>query len=96
MLCHKPLRSKHPNRDAPAVTYQLDLHHRRSIHLPHYDYASPGPYFLTICTHMREPLLVTEDVRAICVASWRFLLRLPADPEAWDFVVMPNHVHGVA
>jgi hypothetical protein len=30
--------------------------HRRSIRLKGYDYSVPGAYFVTICTHNREPL----------------------------------------
>ena len=30
-----------------------DIHHRRSIRLPGYDYAQPGAYFVTICTQDR-------------------------------------------
>jgi putative transposase len=36
-------------------------HHRRSIRLPEYDYASPGAYFITLVTHRRTCLF--GDVR---------------------------------
>jgi len=32
-------------------------HHRRSIRLRGFDYASPGAYFMTICTHDRADVL---------------------------------------
>ena len=32
-------------------------HHRRSIRLKGFDYAQPGAYFVTICTHERVLLL---------------------------------------
>jgi hypothetical protein len=38
--------------------------HRRSIRLRGYNYASPGAYFITICTHHRLPLFgdIVQDV----------------------------------
>ena len=30
----------------------------KAVRLPHHDYASNGTYFVTICTHARQPLLV--------------------------------------
>ena len=39
------------------MPYDPNIHHRRSIRLPQYDYAQPGAYFVTICTHERECVL---------------------------------------
>jgi hypothetical protein len=36
--------------------YNPDIHHRRSIRLKEYDYASVGAYFVTTCTQNREIL----------------------------------------
>ncbi len=36
--------------------YDPNIHHRRSIRLQGYDYASAGLYFVTICTQNRECL----------------------------------------
>jgi hypothetical protein len=33
-----------------------NLHHRKSIRLKEYDYASPAEYFITICTYQRDCL----------------------------------------
>jgi REP element-mobilizing transposase RayT len=78
------------------VPYNSNIHHRRSIRLLGHDYTRSGPYFLTICTHDRALILNDPRIRDICTSAWRFRLHLLADPEPWDFVVMPNHVHGVA
>ena len=32
-------------------------YNRKSIRLKNYDYAQNGMYFITICTHNREPIL---------------------------------------
>jgi len=38
------------------MAYDPEKHHRRSIRLSGYDYAQPGAYFVTICTHDRACL----------------------------------------
>jgi hypothetical protein len=36
------------------MTYNPDIHHRRSIWLKGYDYSLPGAYYVTICTQNRQ------------------------------------------
>lgn len=36
------------------MTYNPDVHHRKSIRLKDYDYSQNGMYFITICTKNRE------------------------------------------
>jgi hypothetical protein len=45
------------------MSYSPDIHQRRSIRLKGYDYATPGAYFVTICTHERSKHkgLLSED-----------------------------------
>ncbi len=45
------------------MPYNPDIHHRRSIRLPDYDYAQGGAYFVTVCAYRRECLFgdVVED-----------------------------------
>jgi REP element-mobilizing transposase RayT len=80
-------------------------HNRRSIRLPGYDYTQPGAYFVTLVTCQREPLLAQiaagevhlTDIGLIAQEEWfraaqlRPTIRLEPD----EFVVMPNHVHGI-
>ncbi|MCS7283483.1 MAG: transposase [Anaerolineae bacterium] len=85
--------------------YDPQRHHRRSIRLRGYDYTQPGAYFVTICTHGREPLFGTVVDGEMRVNEWGAIVR-----EEWfrtaqlrpyvmlyedEFVVMPNHVHGI-
>ena len=35
--------------------YNPQIHHRRSIRLKGYDYTQAGAYFITLCTHNRQP-----------------------------------------
>ncbi len=82
---------------------QKPLPNRRSIRLPGYDYSSPGAYFVTICTFRRACLfgeisggeMHLSPLGKVAKQEW---LRLPARfplIQLDDFVVMPNHEHGI-
>jgi putative transposase len=87
------------------MTYDPHKHHRRSIRLPGYDYTQPGAYFVTFVAHDRECLFgdVVDGVMRlnafgeIVRDEWfRTAVVRPyvmLDPD--EFVVMPNHVHGI-
>jgi putative transposase len=80
-----------------------DLHHRRSIRLPGYDYTQVGAYVVTICTWERAQLfgevvdsaMRLNDIGLIVEVCWR------AIPDHFPhvlldrYIVMPNHVHGI-
>jgi REP element-mobilizing transposase RayT len=85
------------------MTYNTDIHHRRSIRLKEYDYSRMGAYFVTICAWNRECVFweITEgkvaysDAGAIIEDVWNGLpVRFPSI-EVDDFVIMPNHIHGI-
>lgn len=76
---------------------------RRSLRLRGYDYSQVGMYFITICTYGRELLfgevveveMVVNQMGKVVEEEW---LRTPAlRPYVTldEFVVMPNHVHGI-
>lgn len=44
--------------------HAVDYPHRKPIRLTEYDYASPGAYFVTVCTHDRRCILSRIDVGA--------------------------------
>src|SRR5438128_7480443 len=76
---------------------------RRPMRLKDYDYSSPGAYFITITTADRACLfgaIAHGEVRlnvAGCIVQ-RVWNELPAhypDVETDEFVIMPNHFHGV-
>jgi len=65
------------------------------MRLPNYDYRQNGAYFVTcVCDHRQ---LLLEDVRfaGIVEHSWRWLGEQYAYVYPDEFVVMPNHVHGI-
>ena len=78
-------------------------YHRRSIRLPNYDYTQNGMYFITICTHNRECLfgdvvggvMELNDVGSVVQMVWKSLPSRFSGIELDQFVVMPNHVHGI-
>ena len=85
------------------MTFNPDIHHRRSIRLRNYDYRSDGAYFVTLCTYQRECLfgeVVDAEVRlndaGTCVETiCNSLSQRYPDVEVDSLVVMPNHVHGI-
>lgn len=76
---------------------------RRSLRIPGYDYSLAGAYFLTICIHGRKYLLgeiiaeemFLNDYGKIVVGCWNDMPNHYDNIELDDFVVMPNHVHGI-
>ena len=76
---------------------------RRSIRLRQYDYAQPGAYFVTLCTHARECLfgeIVSGEMRLniygeIVAEEWKRSAEIRHEVELDVFVVMPNHLHGI-
>jgi REP element-mobilizing transposase RayT len=78
-------------------------HHRRSIRLKGYDYASKGAYYVTIVIYGRECLfgeiidneMYLSTYGEIVQKSWNEIpVRFP-NVEMGAFVIMPNHVHGI-
>ena len=70
-----------------------EIHHRKSIRLPTYDYASGGAYFITICTLERKPFLDNTELHTILEASWQGLPQRFVGLTLGDFVIMSDHVH---
>lgn len=78
---------------------------RRSIRLPGYDYSSPGMYFITVVAFRRECLfgeIIEYAVKLSPIGEivWRewsktAQLRPYFELRENEFVVMPNHVHGI-
>ena len=77
------------------MKYDPQVHDRRSIRLPGYDYSQPGAYFVTICTHNRDLLLRTEPVQEAVRSTWEAIPQRFRAVTLDEFVVMPNHVHGI-
>jgi REP element-mobilizing transposase RayT len=78
-------------------------HHRRSIRIKGYDYRQTGAYFVTLVTFKRECLfgeVVGEQVRLTTIGEvagreWARLERRFPYIRLDEYLVMPNHVHGI-
>jgi REP element-mobilizing transposase RayT len=78
-------------------------HHRRSIRLKDFDYAGHGAYFITTVTHERRPLfgrVVRNDVELgplgeLVRDEWLRTADLRSYVRLDQFVIMPNHIHGI-
>lgn len=68
---------------------------RKATRLPHYDYSMPGAYFVTACTKDREFLFEHSNRKLAVESAWQSVLDVFADIELNEFVVMPNHIHGI-
>ena len=84
---------------------------RKDLRLKDYDYASPGMYFVTICTYGRVERLskiVGETLRGLPHAivrysrfgkvvdfRWRQIEKRFDNVSVGEYVIMPNHVHGI-
>ncbi len=83
--------------------YHPATHHRRSIRLKGYDYSREGMYFITICTHGRECLfgkiengiMMTNTSGRIVLGEWFKTTEIRSNIELGEFVIMPNHIHGI-
>jgi REP element-mobilizing transposase RayT len=83
--------------------YNPEIHHRQSIRLRGFDYSSSGAYFVTLCSEERECLfggvcdgeMVLNDAGKIIKRTWKTLeIKFPEIIQG-EFVIMPNHFHGI-
>ena len=76
---------------------------RHSPRLAHYDYTTPGAYFVTICTLNRECIFgqISNDIvklnsmGRIVSEEWIKTAELRPYVEIDSYIVMPNHLHGI-
>jgi REP element-mobilizing transposase RayT len=79
------------------------LPNRQSIRLKGWDYTSAGCYFVTINTHKSRALfgvivngkMVLNEAGRVAEAEWRRSAIIRKGIALDEFVVMPNHVHGI-
>ena len=85
------------------MTYNPDKHHRKSIRLKEFDYTQAGWYYFTIVVQDRECLLgeiengkiILNNCGEIIEAAWLKIPELRPYVELDDFIIMPNHFHGI-
>jgi REP element-mobilizing transposase RayT len=87
------------------MKFDPKIHHRRSIRLKGYDYTQNGAYYITIVTYQRWHLfgevvngeMQLNELGKIARDEWFKTAQLRPYVTLFedDFVVMPNHVHGI-
>ena len=85
------------------MTFNPNIHHRKSIRLQEYDYSQAGAYFITICTHNRLSLfgeiingeMFLNAAGMTAQQCWNAIPEHFPFVELGEFVIMPNHVHGI-
>ena len=85
------------------MPYDPKQHQRRSIRWFGRDYAQIGAYFVTVCTHGHTCLFgrVVDDAMQLNAAGrmveecWRLIPTHFPHVALDEFIVMPNHIHGI-
>jgi putative transposase len=79
------------------------IHNRKNPRLTAYDYSDAGSYFLTICTRnhdsffgiVQDGKMLFNDVSHIAIKCWQNLPERFRKVSLDEFVLMPNHFHGI-
>jgi REP-associated tyrosine transposase len=85
------------------MTYNPEIHNRRSIRLKGYDYSHTGAYFVTVCVKDHACLFGDVGEREMnlnnagtMIKTW--WLSIPdkyRHVELDEYMIMPNHFHGI-
>ncbi|MBF8294528.1 MAG: transposase, partial [Bacteroidetes bacterium] len=87
-----------------GIWVRIEVYRRRNTNrLVGHDYSQPGEYFVTMCTKDREDLfgeitggeMKLNEVGEIAVKCWKEIPQHYPNIKLDEFVVMPNHVHGI-
>ena len=82
---------------------EMNQRRRKSNRLEGYDYSQAGCYFVTVCVQDMQCLfgeivegrMVLNEAGEIVNARWQWLFERYDYVELDDYVVMPNHLHGI-
>ncbi|HEY5614607.1 MAG TPA: transposase [Bacteroidota bacterium] len=85
------------------MEYNPQRHNRRSIRVRGFDYSSEGGYFVTICAYQKKCIfgkIGGEEMKLSMIGKivkkyWLEIPRHFPNVELDEFIVMPNHIHGV-
>lgn len=89
--------------DNTSMIYDPIIHHRRPIRLKNFNYALPNDYFITICTqNMQHYFGKVENEKMVLNGAgqsiekwWGSLKNKFFGIQLDEYVVMPNHFHGI-
>ncbi len=79
------------------------IHHRKSIRLKGYDYSQSGMYYITMVTqnwlclfgHVKNGKMILNDAGAMIEPVWYDIPKYYPGFDVDEYVVMPNHFHGI-
>ena len=85
------------------MSYNPNLHHRRSLRLKNYDYSQAGAYFLTICAYKHQTLfgkiidgkMQLNQLGEVLAEEWERSAQIRQEIDLDYSVIMPNHLHGI-
>ena len=85
------------------MSYNPEIHHRRSIRLKGYDYSQAGMYYITICCKdklwrfgkIENGEMILNDFGQIAQEEWEKLPERYPNVILDVFQIMPNHIHFV-
>lgn len=90
------------------MSYSANRFARKSRRLSQWDYSSDAAYFITICTLSRDHFLgelmqdkskreiwIPRPAGLIATRCWKEILLHYPFIDTDEFVVMPNHIHGI-
>ncbi len=98
-----PIQQQPSRITTSSLRFPVKLPVRRSLRLKGFDYAQPGPYFITVIVQDGRPLfgevvdeeVLLNDAGKMVRSVWEKMpSRFPAI-KLDAFVVMPNHFHGI-
>lgn len=83
--------------------YNPNKHKRKSIRLVGYDYGQTGAYFVTISAYQNQPIFgqITNgkekhsEIGEIIHREWYRTAEIRKNITLGNFVIMPNHIHGI-
>jgi REP element-mobilizing transposase RayT len=85
------------------MPYDPNIHDRRSTRLHGYDYNQPGSYFVTVCTYEKQHVfgsivndeMYLNDAGQIVNNTWNTIPQRFPNIELDEYIIMPNHLHGI-
>ena len=88
--------------DAPSQKFR-GKYRIPSARLPGWNYASPGAYFITICTanrahlfgHVQDGQMILSPLGEIVRQEWEKSFAIRKELVCDIYVIMPNHIHAI-